>query len=56
MKQTFYTGDLPKLSVVVIEGNFTEDIKKILRADEIAEMKTHPEQSVFFRRYFKAKS
>lgn len=56
MKQTFYTGDLPKLRVVVIDGNFTDNIKNILKAEEIANMVAHPKQSVFFRRYFKAKS
>lgn len=59
MKQVFHTGDLPKLSVVVIDGNFTEDVKGILKDEEIAKMKAHPDQSVFFRRYrsyMKAKS
>lgn len=50
MKQTFCTGDLP-FQVVIENGQFTERDRKILSAEEIAEMQAHPDQTVFFRRY-----
>lgn len=49
MIQTFYTGDLP-IQVVIEDGHFTERDKKVLTIDEIARMKSHPNQMCFWRR------